>query len=334
MSATSYIITRPHPESGLGANLLSMVGALYLCERTRRPLLVDWTGMSPLRDKGVNYFTAFFEPLRRWRDVEIAYVNDPDVSAPRVTYDERLVFKPDERDLGDLVAGTVDDRSVWLEAFHYYRVFKRSPLSAADVFYRTREFYQALQPRAVLRRRIAEARAPFERRVVVALNVRSGNGEFEPGKPYWKRVNTAIFGRRRFQDTLFRACRDCLTGFPPALRSELGIYVVTDSHGMQQRLLELPGAFAVRKRFPPPGTGHQFADYDPQIYGDYSDVESVNETIVDMFLMAGCSGLVYNESAYNLYAQHMTMCFNGNQKLLERYFEHPLKRLARALRPA
>ena len=39
VSKTSFIITRPDPTSGLGANLLSMVGALYVCEQTKRPLV-------------------------------------------------------------------------------------------------------------------------------------------------------------------------------------------------------------------------------------------------------------------------------------------------------
>ena len=148
----------------------------------------------------------------------------------------------------------------------------------------------------------------------------------------WNRVNTAIFGRRTFVDRLYRACRDCLEGFPPELRSDLAVFVATDARAMQQRLLEIPGAFAVRRGFPPPGTGHQFADFEALGPGEYSDVESVNETIVDMFMMAACSGLVYNESAFNQYAQHMTRFFNGNTRRLELCFEHPVKRLGRSLR--
>jgi hypothetical protein len=328
----SFIITRPDPSSGLGANLLSMVGALYLCEQTQRPLVVDWTGMAPLRDKQVNYFPAFFEPIRRWRDVDVLYVNDPDAPELRAVYEQEGVRDPADDEYGDLVAGRTGDGHVWLHRFHYYRIFRRSPLSPAAVFHRTREFFQQLVPRPPLRRRMEDLRPLFEQHIVVALNVRSGNGEFDPGKPYWNRVNTSVFGRRTFEDRLYRACRDCLAGFPQELQADLAIFVVTDAREMQQRLLTLPGAFALRKQFPPPGTGHQFADFDTSGYGRYSDVESVNETIVDMFMMAACAGLVYNESAYNLYAQHMTTYFNGNLRRLEQYFEHPIKRLARSLR--
>ena len=107
----------------------------------------------------------------------------------------------------------------------------------------------------------------------------------------------------------------------------LRIFVATDALDMQQRLLQMPNAFALRKGFPPAGTGHQFADFDGD--GGYTDVESINETIIDMFMLAECQGLVCNESSFNLFAQHKTMFFCGNVRLLERYFEHPVKRLAR-----
>ena len=328
----SVIITRPDPDSGLGANLLSMVAALYVCETLKRPLIVDWTGMTPLRDKQINYFPAFFEPIRRWGDVDVSYVNDPDSPAASASYHAEAAYEPDDDRYGDLVTGAVGDRDVCLRRFHYHRIFRRSPLTPSAVFYRTREFFQQLIPRPTLRRHMAELRPLFERRIVVALNVRSGNGEFEPGKPYWNRVNTSIFGQRTFLDGLYHACTDCVSGFPAALRSDLAVFVVTDARAMQERLLEIPGAFAVRKGFPPAGAGHQFADFAAAGSGGYSDVDSINETIVDMFMMAACSGLVCNESAYNQYAQHMTLCFNGNVRRFEQYFEHPVKRVMKGLR--
>jgi hypothetical protein len=331
LSLERFIITRPHPNSGLGANLLSIVGALYVCEQTKRPLIVDWTGMAELRDKEINYFPAFFEPIRRWREVDVFYVNDPDLPERSVSYQAEEALEPSDEQYRELARGQVGDRNVCLRRFHYYTVFRRSPLTPPAVFHRTRDFFRELVPRPALRRRMVDLQSRFERNIVVALNVRTGNGEFEPGKPYWNRVNTAIFRRPTFVDRLYRACRDCVEGFPPELRSDLAVFVVTDVREMQRRLLEIPGAFAVRTGFPPPGTGHQFADFEALGYGEYSDVESVNETIVDMFMMAACSGLVFNETAYNQYAQHMTRFFNGNTRRLERYFEHPLKRLARSV---
>jgi hypothetical protein len=328
---TKYVITRPDATSGLGANLLSMVAALYLCEQTGRALIVDWTGMAPLRDKQVNYFVAFFEPIRQWRSVNVFYVNDCDEHRRPLDYDVNDVFRPVGHQYGEALEGRIDGRPVLLEAYHYDRVFKASRMTPAALFYYTREFYQRLTPRSYLRERLAALKPRFDGQFVVGLHVRSGNGEFARGGPYQDRVKTSIFDRDAFLERTYRACRDCLAAFPRGLDLDLGVLVATDSRAMQERLLGIPGAFAVRQGFPPAGAGHQFSDFSPEEYGEYSDVESVNETIIDMFLLASCRGLVCNESAFNRYAQHMTMFFNGNVKLLERYFEHPLKRAGRTV---
>ena len=175
--------------------------------------------------------------------------------------------------------------------------------------------------------RLAALRSRFEQRAVIGLHVRSGNGEFAAGSQYANRVNTAIFERDVFVQRLHRACEDCVKRLPDTLKADWSIFVATDALDMQQRLLQMPNAFALRKGFPPAGTGHQFADFDGD--GGYTDVESINETIIDMFMLAECQGLVCNESSFNLFAQHKTMFFCGNVRLLERYFEHPVKRLAR-----
>lgn len=329
MDDTPYVITRPDPGSGLGANLLSMVAALYVCERTGRSLIVDWTSMAALRDTETNYFLAFFEPMRAWRAVNIYYVNDTANPARSRRYDAAHALRPAGSDYKHILDGRFDDRAILLEPFHYHRVFKNSPLTPAALFHYTREFYQQLTPRPHLRDRLAALRARFEQGLVVGLHVRSGNGEFAKGGPYENRVKTAIFDHGTFIERIHRACRDCVAGFPAALRSDLAVFVATDSSQMQERLLRIPGAFAVRQRFPPPGTGHQFSDFQPDEYGGYSDVDAANDTIIDMFLLAGCVGLVCQESAYNQYAQHMTKFFNGNLKALERYFDPPLKRLGR-----
>lgn len=142
----------------------------------------------------------------------------------------------------------------------------------------------------------------------------------------------SIFARRSFLDRIQRACDDCFAAFPRAVASERAVYVVTDCQSMQETLLSLPDAFAVRKRFPPEGAGHQFASFDSLASAGYSDVESVNETLVDMFLMGRCHGLVCNYTEYNRYAQYTTVFFNGNLRNIERYFESPLKRVARHMK--
>jgi hypothetical protein len=325
MSQPAFVITRPHATSGLGCNLLSMVGALYLCERTKRNLIVDWTNMSELKDKTANYFLAFFEPIRKWRDVDVLYVNDPEV--PCAAYELENSLQPGKAQFPALLEDHTDRRNVFLHAFHY-ALLELSGLSPAEMFRYTREFYAALTPRPHLREQLSALQPRFEKGAVIGLNVRTGNGQFSPGGPYANRVDTSVFGRDDFLDRIRHACDDCAARFPDELRHDRQIFVVTDSDPMQAALLKLPNAFAVRSRFPPTGAGHQFAGFEG--VDGYSDVDSVNETIVDMFLLAQCHGLACNYTEYNRYAQYMSMFFCGNVHNIEHYFESAAWRLARA----
>ena len=74
---------------------------------------------------------------------------------------------------------------------------------------------------------------------------------------------------------------------------------------------------AKRERYPPFGTDHQFAGWESS---DYSDVDSVTDTISDMFLLARADALVHNYTNFNKYAMTMTDRFGGNSVNIERYF--------------
>lgn len=331
MSHDRFVITRPDVDSGLGANLLSMVGALYLCERSGRNLIVDWTKMDALRDKQANYFVSFFELLRVWRGVQIFYVNDDDPSLD-IRYEADQVFPLGTAHMPDALAGKFDHRYLYLEAYHYNRVFDHCPwVTPPECLHYTKQFYGALTPRSELRKRLASFRPLFEGKVVIGLNVRAGNAHptWARGGVYENRVRQAIFDREDFVERAYRACLDCVATLPRHVWLPFAVYVVTDTATMQQRLLKMPGAFAVRKRFPPSGVSLNFSDFDPREYGDYSDIDSINETIVDMFLLAECQGLVCNYTEYNRYAQYMTMFYNGNIRNLESFFDNPIRVLGR-----
>ena len=61
MAADGYLITRPHPGSGVGSNLASLAGAVWCAQQLGRTVIADWRGGSFLLDKSLNYFTEFFE---------------------------------------------------------------------------------------------------------------------------------------------------------------------------------------------------------------------------------------------------------------------------------
>lgn len=287
--------------------------------------------MDALRDKQANYFVSFFEPLRVWRGVQIFYVNDDDPSLD-IRYEADQVFPLEVACVLDALGGKLDHRYLYLEEYHYDRVFNQCPwITPAARFHYTKQFYRTLIPRPKLRERLASFQPLFEGKIVIGLNVRAGNAHptWARGGVYENRVRQAIFDRRDFVERAYRACLDCVTELPRHVWSPLAVYVVTDTATMQQRLLKIPGAFAVRKRFPPPGVSLNFSDFDPREYGDYSDIDSINETIVDMLLLAECQGLVCNYTEYNRYAQYMTTFFNGNIRNLEHCFESPIRLLGR-----
>jgi Nodulation protein Z (NodZ) len=55
--STRYVVTRPHPGSGVGSNLASLAGAIWCARRLGRAVVVDWRGSAFLKDKSLNYFT-------------------------------------------------------------------------------------------------------------------------------------------------------------------------------------------------------------------------------------------------------------------------------------
>jgi len=332
VSDRGFVITRPYRDSGLGNNLLSMVGALYLCERTGRSLIVDWTENEHLVDKRTNYFVKFFEPLRRWRGVEIFYVNDDEADQP-VHYDLSDVVRLDGGPVREALSGAITARYVFLEALHYRAVFDHcEEMTATALFHYTRGFYRSLVPRPAVLALLGSRRAGFDGRTVIGLNVRTGNGHplFLPGAVYERRFNQTILTRADFPARAYQACRDCASRLPDDVRGDFGVFVVSDDPRMQRRLVDtIPNAFAVRQHFPPPGVGHAFAGFHAQGYPDYSDIDAVHETIVDMLLLAECQGLVCNYTEFNRYPRYVTTFYNGNVGNLEHYFDHPVRRVGR-----
>src|SRR5438105_2350207 len=83
-SETGFVVTRPFPQSNVGSNLASLAGAAWLARQLGRALVVDWRGMSQLRDPETNYFSAFFATPDSLLGIPVLYAPAPDVPA----YDE------------------------------------------------------------------------------------------------------------------------------------------------------------------------------------------------------------------------------------------------------
>jgi hypothetical protein len=306
-----YIVTQPDPHSGVGSNLASLAGALWLAERMGRSVIVDWRNAGVLKDKSINYFSEFFETPGALQGVSVRYAPCPDLpdhtAMPEVPGIEAMA-------LGD---GAAAPPVVILRAYHGLdRLGAGSP---AEQLTRLKEFYEYIVPRPFVQHAIdAFAAEHFQDRFVVGVNVAEGNGMFATGQPYAMRVDTTLFARNeRFLRKVREACDRVRRGISREEHNASRVFIATDSLAMRNLLLRLPGAVTRRNQFPPPHAGRFYCDYPT---AEYTDRDAVVDQLADMFLLARCQALVHNYSVYNLYARVMTGGFSGRACQFERLF--------------
>ncbi len=305
----AYVVTRPFPESNIGSNLASLAGALLLASRIRRELIVDWRGLKQLRDPNVNYFTEFFEHPPTLLGTPVSYAPLPDASYDPESPEARWLT-PNEA--GSLSMDPREEAERYLVVQGYHGPDRMYFATEGERLAYLRTFYRALAPGPVVRE-AAEGWAAehLEGSFVVGVNVRTGNGHyFAKTQQYAGRVNVSLFDDPdRFLQLVARACRARLRRAPREWRENAKIFYATDSSSMSELLARLPNATTRRRVFPPPGTGDTF-----RFEGnDYSDRDSIVDTLVDMFLLARCDALVYNTSVFNRYARVVTGGYSGNQ---------------------
>jgi hypothetical protein len=318
------VVTRPFPESGLGSNLMSLAGAVWLAGRLRRCVVVDWRGMVDLKDPSLDYFLEFFEPLQAVHGVRIEHsLLESGYMTASSENDVRFMSPNEAASIGRSRADS-RERYLGLQAYHGLdRInggFTNEQLRERHRFLKT--FYTSITPRRELRAEIDDWYTEhLLGSFVIGVNIRTGNGgsAFTKGGAYAERFDQSVLHRRQFLKRVGKACDDRLRRLPRFLRSgHRQIVVVTDSAWMQALLTRLPGAVSRRKVFPPFGVDHQFADWDER--SAYTDRDSISDTIVDMFLLARTNALVYNNTNFNRYALTMTDYFSGNEANIEEYF--------------
>ena len=319
-----YVVTRPFPDSNVGSNLSSLAGALHVARRLERELVVDWRGMRQLRDLDLNYFAEFFAQPNAIDGTTVHYAPFGDVDYSESSPESRWL-EPGEARAAAAKADGALPRFIVLQTYHGLDRVHPGPESAR--FRLLRRAFQHVAPAPRIEAEIEawwaeNGRASF----VVAVNVRTGNGRyFGKGERYAGRVDISLFeDERRFLRLLERACRARLARLPRPLRDDFQIFYATDSAAMSELLARLPNAITRRRVFPPPNTGDLYAFGD----GDYTDRDSVGDTIADMFLLARCDALVYNTSLFNQYSRVVTGYFGGNCAHIESI---PLRKQTRFL---
>lgn len=298
---TRYVVSRPFADSNIGSNLSSLAGALWLARRLGRSLVIDWRGLSQLKDPRLNYFTEFFETPPALGGVPLLYA--PTELCYETGEDARMLEPGEARATG--LGAPAPEKFLILQTYH--GLDRVHPGTEVERFALLRSLYRRLRPSASIAAAVeawagSELDAPF----VVGVNVRTGNGMyFQPGMRYASRVDISLFDDApRFLRLLERACRDRMRLLPSTLRSEFRIFYATDSAAMSELLARLPNAVTRRSSFPPPNTGDLLAPDD--------DRSAIEDTIADMFLLARCDALVYNTSLFNQYARVVTGQFGGN----------------------
>ena len=310
MADRRYIVTHPQPLSGMGSNLASLAGAVWYASQLGRELIVNWRGVACMRDQTKNFFTEFYETPPEIQGVRIHYAPCAELPEPVDQFKELTIAQA----LSTLTEGDAASHLVLRDFHSLERLDRRS--DPAALFWRLQDFYRFIKPRPFVQAEIDRfADQHFKGAFVVALNLAGGNGEFEKGQPFAGRVDTNIFSKeRQFLNKVERAYRLALKGLPRYLRSSGKIFFATDSKAMHDLLARLPNSVTRRKVFPPPGVGRYFSDYtDP----NYTDRDSIVDSLTDMFLLARCQALIRNGTAFNLYAQTVTNQFNGNSRHLE-----------------
>jgi hypothetical protein len=317
--STRYLVTHPFPKSGIGSNLSSLAGAIWLARKLGRELIVDWRALAHLKDKSLNYFTEFFTPPAIIQGVRVHYAPCPELPDP--------IDQHPELELEAVAAalGNGDDRPyLVLRAYHGLDRLDTADDLAAQ-FWMLKDFYSYIQPRDFVQREIdAFAETHFRGAFVVGVNLAGGNGEFAKGQPYFGRVDTDIFSKEAtFLRRVRFANRLALSGLPRYLRKSAKIFFATDSQPMRDLLARLPNAVTRRRVFPPNGVGRWFSDYnDP----GYTDRDAIVDALTDMFLLSRCQALIRNATVFNQYAQVVTASFNGNCRDLETlYARHWVK---------
>ena len=79
--------------------------------------------------------------------------------------------------------------------------------------------------------------------------------------------------------------------------------------------------------FPPPSTGDTFSF---PAEGEYTDRDSIRDTLADMFLLGRIDAFVFNSSVFNQYARVLNGEFGGNQVHIQSLFLRPRARQLQA----
>jgi hypothetical protein len=276
--ARHVVVTRKR--TGIGSDLVSVVGAIAYAALTDRDLVIDWRDSRYVADPKINMFGELFIAPRAFDDVGVVLAS--------ATFSDKTLPGPVRQ---------VTSKSESFEAFHAEMECEARPVAESVVITRPmhhlpdtadqKRWLSAIKPAA----RIAAAidgfyNAHMQGHPVVGIHIRHGNGE--------------ALGSGR--DDLIQRSVDDLVDLSIAEFAEMDLpedtryFVCTDSQ-------ELRDAFNARVM--------NVISYDSRIgsaksgpihTSDYG-LQGAEDAVAEMWLLARCDRLIYTPSWFSHYAR-------------------------------
>jgi len=265
--------------TGLGSDLISIVGAHYYARKTGRNLVIDWRNSRYLQTKSISAFNLLFKPMREINSVTVLH---------------------DERDLDENNYPKPIAHLEGLEPKAFHTIINKGIDLKAPTIICTKPMHHL--PDACEQRSILSQITPIDSIIslilefkqqhfnfgpVVGIHIRHGNGE------------NLGFGRddliNQGYDNIVDACIRIVTKFD---FKDPSIFVCTDSWQLEQ---------AFKNRYP--RTITYYKNLDQQTFGplhtDRYGLDGAYHAIAEMFLLRYCDTLLFNRSWFSHYARIM-----------------------------
>ncbi|MGA2633263.1 MAG: nodulation protein NodZ [Terracidiphilus sp.] len=266
-------------KTGLGSDMATMLGAWYYAHRTSRTLVVDWRSSLYLADRKANAFPYLFRKPEEIDGVKLIC----DDSLRRLKFPKPVVFlhRMEGCEYDALLTAGTDLPAPTLLC--------RRPMHIFPELEAQKRFYSRLQLHDDVQQEIDEFRhKEFADATVLGVHFRHGNGEYLGFRPDAGLHESCI--------QIAAACRQMYKVMKPTLRGRFRIFLATDSQEAEQQLkLLLSSLFTRPKAFHEAGGG--------RLHRRDLGLENARNALVEMYLLAHCNSLIYNNSWFSYYAR-------------------------------
>jgi len=269
------IVTRK--QTGLGSDLVSVVGAIHHARMTHRDVVIDWRSSVYQPDRRKNLFSCLFQVQGGFEGVQIH------------VWDEGFADKH--------LPGPLLRCKDWsFENYHLEMTGPPRPVTASVIIERPMhhlpeiasqaEMFKCISPLPYLSDRIdAFHEREFRDRVVIGVHLRHGNGE----RLGQQRDELATRSVEVLSDLMVARIRQIWGG-------NVKIFVCSDSNEFRDAFCrKWPDSCHFGSRVGMAGNG--------PIHRPDGGLKNAEDAVAEMWLLARCQGIVYNPSWFSHYAR-------------------------------